>query len=406
MLCRLAERMETRATTRLSRGADRHLIGFLPGIISRSKHDQRYFDNDLHSQILDAFGRRYGLVGVPADDLTPRTGYQFANDDCLESGLALALVESELGMGCMLGHGLVPHGDLRLTVSALVDRTATSGYDIARLDDKPAQDCLRDMMQDGVVKAERAVFGLPDGADFGVVVPLHLYQGPEGAIRVSRRVRLGDHFHLLDATADQMIEAGIVLLDRARAKVHAQVNDVSLGLVFSCTGRYQQYAAQGTSWRGVVDQIRKKYPGVPIVVLLCSGEFGPDPWGQPRANNMSVVACCLTNRYAARSLGRGLQERLLKAADHLSLSKTPREVMEAILGGAVEAGGTGGMVCIVDRNVRRILGKRVGYALRPPFSPHNWLAVHEVTDRPAPREPVDNSRRTSGSGVCRCAAMS
>jgi len=384
-LAAVANELETEPRVRLGADAERFLLGVLPGFLTDEQGACRYRDAELHHEILTAFGRRYPLIGgSAADDPSPTTGYQFANDECLESGLALALVETGLSFGAAMGHGFEPASDLRLRVDALADG-AESGYEVAQLDGQPAYRQLEELGALGLTPHGRPILGLLSEADYRMIVPLHTQRERERYIRLNRRVSRGDSLHVMDASPEQLIATGRDTVEQARLRAGAELAYVAAIVVFSCIGRFRQYRGQGENWAEAVRAVRKHFPGIPMIGALCAGEFGVNAWHEPRANAMSVSVCCLTRVAAQRTPPPDLQQRLLKAADGLATCKTPRQVMEATLRGAVEAGATGGQICIVDYAIGRILGNPHGWAFSPPDSPHDWRKVRAVTDRKDPQ---------------------
>lgn len=385
VLQEMADRLENASRSRLGTSAQRDLMGFLPGIFLDKDGNQAYFDNEFHWEVLKAFQFRYRLYGgAAANAIPPTKGYQFADDKCLESGLALAIIESDLSTGGATGHGFVPSNDTPLAVDRLVG-DVSSGYDVAVLDGKPAGERLRELAKDTRLGNDRAVFGVPSEPDFDVFVLLNTHKGEADSVRFCRRLSRGDRIYFLNATPDQMMLASEGLFRQVRRSANeSDVLGMKIILGLACTGRFDLYRRKRISWVEAIERVRKDYPGVPIVGGLCAGEFGVDALHRSRANNMSVSVCCLSSKLCRRARNRQLQEALLSAASLVSGCKTPHEVMETALKGAAQAGAMGGQVCIVDWAVGRIVGRHLGYAYRPPGSSHNWPAVAEQTDRDVP----------------------
>ncbi len=387
-LCEMADRLEDSASFRLGTSAQRDLLGFLPGMFLDKEGQQVYFDNEFHREILKAFHHRYRFYGGAASDgIVPTKGYQFANDECLESGLALAMIESDLSTGGAIGHGFVVAREAPLSVDRLVG-DAKTGYDVTMLDGTPASECLRNLAEEVLGKEEMMVFGIPCGPDFDVLVPLGTYKGEEGAIRLSRQVSRNDHIYLLTASLDHMIKADANLFELVQESADVtNILDLGFILSFSCTGRFELYRRQNTSWQEAIERVRTGYPGVPVIGGLCAGEFGVDAWHNSRSNNMSISLCCLSSKLCRRGRTRELQDALLLAGDSVANCDSPRKVMEAALKGAVDAGATGGQVCTVDWGIRRIIGKHLGFAYGMPGSGHNWPLAGGLTDRDIPVSP-------------------
>lgn len=387
----MAQKLVDDAGVRLGASADRSLIGILPGIVSDARGDRAYFDNELYQEILEAFEFRYPLVGASAaDKIEPQVGYQFANDIFMKSGLAIACVESDLSSAAMMTHGFKPLSHTRVSVDALAEG-ASSGYDVTQLDGRAAATRLQELASVGSNRLGKPVFGLPCGTDFNIIWPHQIDDRNGGTIRLKRKVSLGDQLYVLNADPEHMLKAGDDALKGVieRACVN-DISELSLIIGFSCVGRISHYAAHKADWREVINHLREAYVGIPLVWALSAGEFGIDEWRRTRANNMSISTICLTNVYSRRAGARHLQNRLLAAGSRLATCITPSNVMEVALNGAVEAGATGGQICIVDHKLGRIIGKEFGYALQAPNSPHDWPAVAELTDRPITPNIDDN----------------
>lgn len=384
-LTKLAQDLDERAGTKLGGSADKTLFGFLPGIVTNPRGERAYFDNDLHQEILKAFDHRYQLIGAAsADAIDPQVGYQFADDLCLRSGLVLALIESELSTAAMMTHGFKPFDNVRISVDALADGKEC-GYRVTKLDGRPAAVRLNEIRTEGMTKLENPVFGLPCGPDFNIIWPHKGSIEEDSSIRLARKVSIGDRLYVLKGAPTDMLRAGSEALKGLLDRTGAAIGDIALILGFSCVGRVRNYAAQKTDWRDAINRLREDYLGVPLVWALSAGEFGIDQWQRMRANNMTISVTCLTNNYSRRAQVRKLQRHLLNAASRLTMTDSPKRVMEVALRGAIQAGSTGGQVCIVDNRMHRIIGKGFGYATKAPHSTHDWDAIAEVTDRPAPR---------------------
>jgi signal transduction histidine kinase len=380
----MADELVEKAGVKLGASADKSLFGFLPGIITDSRYGRSYFDNELHQEILEAFNYRYQLVGAAAaDGVDPNAGYQFANDVCLRSGVALALIESDINTAAMMTHGLKPYKGVRVSVDG-VEGGAESGYKITLLDGHPAAQRLHELRGEGMTTLENPVFGLPCGPDFNIIWPHKKSDEGGESIRLARRVARGDRLYVLNGAPKDMLAAAAKALEGMLERSGAKVGDLSLIVGFSCVGRVRNYAAQGHDWRNIINQLREDYLGVPLVWALSTGEFGVDEWQRARANNMSISVTCLTNNYSRRARIRKLQDTLLNAASRLNTCDSPRSVMEVALTEVVKTGGTGGQICIVDNRLHRIVGKDFGFALQARHSSHDWPKVTELTDRPAP----------------------
>jgi signal transduction histidine kinase len=384
---KLAEELQAKAGMRLGASAARHLLAFSPGLLRNPNGERVYLDNELHEEILAAFNYRYSLVGgAAADGIKPNVGYQFADDRCLKSGLALAMIETDLASGTMMGHGFVADRGVHVSVDQLKD-DAESGYEVAVLDGKPAKERLAELQQLISQEMPLVLLGAPSGRDYHVVRAIHQGRGPKACVWLTRRVRRGDRLFLLKGELQHISRIGPAIIQgavRASGTTHAALK-VLFGL--SCVGRIGLLERLGHNWRQNATFLKKEFRGVPMIGGLCAGEFGVDQWRRALSNNFSFWANCLGSSRAPRAATRAMQDQLLVAANRLADCQTPKDVMEAALKGASEVGAIGGQVCIVDHFIGRILSLHHGCAYCPPGSAHDWAQVAARTDRPAPKEP-------------------
>ncbi len=371
----------------LGTSAQRDLLAFLPGYLVDCQGRRCYLDNELYEEILDAFDHRMILFGASsADDLVPRTGYQFANDECLESGLALAIIESDLCTGAAMTHGFERIGGLRISVDEL-EGGVSDGYVVTRLNGMPAARCIRELVEQYPNALERPVFGVPFAPDHHVFLPLDVPHDDSEPVRLGRKVAAGDSLYLLDADASRMLEAGRRAARSAIHKAGLQESEVAFLLVLACTGRFRKYGANREILKEAIDSFGQGLPGIPIIGGLCGGEFAEDEHHQARGNNLSAWVTCLGDRLHNRARNKILQRALIEAGAVVLSSETPREVMRAALEGATKAGGTGGQICRVEKvngPEWRILGKNFGYSYSTPGAPDNWELVLAGTERRAP----------------------
>ena len=141
----LASRLEKAAGIRIGSSAVRQLFGIFPGVFQNKRGELVYQDNEFHEEVLSAFQYRYRLIGgAAANALAPTVGYQFANEQCLKSGLALAIIETDLATGTMMGHGFDSDRETWVSVDALKG-DVECGYDLALLDGKPAKERVAEL---------------------------------------------------------------------------------------------------------------------------------------------------------------------------------------------------------------------------------------------------------------------
>jgi signal transduction histidine kinase/GAF domain-containing protein len=410
----LTKRLEEEAQIRIGSSAARFLLGVFPGFFKDAGSELAYRDNELHEEVLGAFEHRYRLIGAAAADaLEPTVGYQFANNECLQSGLALALVESDIATGTLLGHGLYADTDKCISVDML-QGDADIGYEVAMLDGKPAQERLAELQSEAVGGIQPVFLGAQKGSDFDISCVVSSKRRCDGSVRLNRAVRKGDRFRVLRTTADRLVETAHQTTEEAAKRslvgtgnagragdaaetIHggqSPFNSLKLICDLTCTGRVALYNQFGRSWQETAECIKARFPAVPIIGGLCAGEFGVDGCLQSRANCFSFWVGCFTSSSSPRAATRELQTGLLQASSRLHECKTPEKVMEMALRAAIECGGaSGGQICVVEQELidgryGKVLGKGHGYAMSAPTlfpdEQQNWQAVAEVTVRDAP----------------------
>jgi len=385
---KFARDLRERAGVRLGIAAHRYLFGMLPGFRRNAQGRRIYRDNELLQEILAGFDHRYPLLGASAANaFIPERGFQFANDDCLVSGLALGFVENDLAAGTVMTHGLTRCTDKLVSVDELVDE---SGYLVGKMDGKPAAERLRELGEEFPNSAlGNIIFGQPCDDDFHIILPILDSSNENGAVRLKRRVARGDRLHLLDATPDELHAATARAFDGAIRIACETHHELALVFGFSCIGRYHDFARRKPKWDEMVGRLAREYPPAPVVLSLCAGEFAVDEVRRPRSNNMSIWVSCFADRLAAHAQSRRLERTLVGAAEDLLACATAKQVMDKALKGAVAAGATGGQICIVDRKIGRIIGKGLGSALAAADSSHNWNEVAKLTDRKLTPRGVD-----------------
>jgi signal transduction histidine kinase len=382
-LAALADDLEGRGQPRLGASADRYLFGILPGFRRDAQGNRCYYDNELYFAVLEAFGYRYYLYGAAAADkmAVPETGFQFADDKVLESGLALAFMESDLRAVTRMRGAFVPTERV-VRVDRLVDG-AESGYEIEQLDGEPAAARIQELVTEDRSGAGRVVLGLRrTGEDYSIVLPLS--QASTGSVRVNRKIVRGDNLRVMFPSRDRPSEIMGATIGEALKSVDGSPSDLVLVLGFACTRLRQLREAQGVEVRDAGKWFQEHYPGIPVVGAYCAGEFAMDRWRGARPSNLAVWVRCYLNQLWRHSAARVLQEELAEASAALLTCHSPREVMRVALEGANQAGATGGQICILDRRLGRILGREYGFALNKPGAEEDWRAVAELSDRSAP----------------------
>ena len=376
---RLVDELKTAPGCRL--GAASHALIFTPGIYLDQNGCKAYEDNELHREIVAAFGLRHWVVGAAsANAIQPTVGYQFANDRVLESGLAIALVETDLATGTAMGHGFSTV-DEEVCVDRL-EGDAVEGYVVTELDGMSAAQRLGSLPKIGGC-ANRTVLAKSDGDDLLIVCDLLDTARPDHAVRLNRKVRKGDRLVVLETSTDKLFQNCRRITRHACAMAGAQRHQIKLLLDFTCSGRSEIYESLGKKMHDTADVIRKVIPGVPVIGGFAAGEFGADSRHQSLGNNLTYWVNCLADAFSLDASTRLLQRKLLTAADCLRLCESPTTLMSAALKGACDAGATGGQICIVDQDLGRILGMNHGCA-HSIKGKGDWSKVAMRTDRNLP----------------------
>jgi signal transduction histidine kinase len=391
----LAERLG-KADVRLGSSAERHLFGILPGVRTvraNAEEERIYQDNDLYYDILAAFNYRYSLNGAAAaESLRPSAGYQFANDEVLESGLALALIESDLASERKMETPFRPLKGVYFTAD--LGGSIEEGYDLDRVGETSAGTYLEELKGTVVsenpgatlLSREALILGVPYGDDYQILLPMQVPGRLPDRVRLNRKVREGTRISVMQQDEEVQVLLGR-MIQQSLESMKAKKTDLGLILGFACAGLWGVYNKKGAKKEVVDDWCKRFLPGVTVVAGLCAGEFAADHLRGARANNLSLWTLCLLNRQSPRASTRKLQSDLMRTSAELQECRGPQAVMKRVLEGAVAAGALGGQICTQDPWLGRILGiEGYGYAFSKPGCGENWPAVAELTDRVAPAE--------------------
>lgn len=372
------------------------IFAFLPGYYTDKDGRRQYRDHELSEEVTDAFNRHYTVFGAgAADDVTPHSGFQFANDVRMESGLALALLQSDAQIGSCLAHGFRQVDALCFHVTALGERGDQSSF-VKSLDHRPVSEVIPQIIHEHKPLLGDPIFGRRYNSEMTVIKVVQLQEGPNGLLYLTRRLNLGDTLHLLDANVGEMHQACKDALAIALRKAnHDQTpGSIPLVLAFACASRFRQYQKLHADWMEVVHSIKQRCPGSVVLAGLSAGEFGTDVRGIATSNNLSISMTCLSNKRNKRALNRQWLTQLHRAVSSVLMQTTPETVMSAALTGAIAAGAEGGQICLVDWTLGRVLGRGVGDWKMADTSKQRWDLVFKDTDR-------DLSKLTGGRGCPR-----
>ncbi len=383
----LAEELDRRSREQLGLGssADRDLLAFFPGY--RDNREETY-DHDLFGEVTAAFERKYPLYGVSAaNGMRSTTGYQFADDKWMQSGLAIGLIETDIRLGAAMEHGFHPLDEDRVSIDQV--EGGDPSHRVIVIDGEPARKRLRDLQKKHSFAPGMPVLGTFKGPNYEITLPLGGLEG-ESPVFLSRRVRKGDRLYLLDAAPGEMLQASELAFQSASkfAKGGQGRIPLKLAISFPCALRSIQYEKAGFRWEEIVGKSHESLGGAPLFVGLGAGEFGRDQWQTPRSDGMSVWVVAIADGQNARAGGRQQSGRLRNTVDRVFQETTAKGVMLAALQGAVDAGAKGGQICVVDKATDRILGLHRGVAYGAEGSLQNWALALSQTDRLRPSEAV------------------
>jgi signal transduction histidine kinase len=299
----------------------------------------------------------------------------------MESGLALALMESDLCTGTRMKACFVPT-DRGIRIDRFIDNTE-KGYDVELIDSKPAAERIQELICANVSGVKgRIILGLRTGNEYSIVMPID--SGLQQAVRMNRKLGQGDYLHIMSLGSENPEEILGEIIDDSIKSANETVDNLAFVLGFGCGALRQARLVQGRSLPELGKLLKDRYRGASVAGALCAGEFAMDRWHGGWANHMSVWGRCYFNSLSTRANGRMLQEKLIQASASLITCNSFRDAMKAALKGAIDAGSTGGQICIVDHRLGRILGKELGAALNKEGSKQDWETVARFTDLPVP----------------------
>ncbi len=360
----------------LGSGVQLDLLTIMPGPITLGNGRREFRDEELHLDILDSFKNLLHVFGGSAgDSVHSSCGYQFANDCCLESGLAIALMENDLEQSVVMGHGFRCREDLLWTpVTRLFPDSIEPSYSVSELGGRPATEVLNEWTKQGYFDRGRPVFGI--GTNPNCQIAATSDDAPAvGPVRFNRRLPLGTPLFVLQGDDLALRQAAEATLQKCRRRFRA-ANDLRLFFVLCCAGRFQKGKEfSEESWRLSMELLAKTAETSPLVCFLCSGEFAEDHRRRPRSDSYSLWVSCLSNSKGTRSDTRVLQNRLLRASTVLTKRTGPSHVMDAAIWGAIKSGAEGGQICLADKFIGAILGFRVGHARNKESADQRWDLV-------------------------------
>jgi signal transduction histidine kinase len=350
----------------LGTSAASDLFAIFPGPIRKADGSLTSLDMELHDQVTEAFEDSKAVFGGSAANQldAPEGGFQFQDDVCLPSSLAVALIEYDFKMGGAMAHGLkaIPHR--RLIITALGNPNEPRDYVVAELDGQPAADRLREVCRDVGMRRRRPTLGFGVGPYSRIVTPVDYSPESHGPLRLTRKVTLGFPLTVMDATTTELLDFAKIAQRDSITRSSANQAAVRLIVGFVCIGRYREYEREGEiGWHEAAKRMAPSCAArVPIVYAVMAGEFGETRRRRPRADNFNASFVCLTGEPNNRSFNRLLQAKLLKSAESIGACGSVRDVTREAIDLALKAGASEGQICVCDRASWKILGAPYGHA--------------------------------------------
>lgn len=391
-LLELKARLRDSRHTHLGLGssASRDLFAIFPGPIVNETGERFLLDIELHDQLLEVFGPSMRIFGASAgNNIWPTKGFQFANDELLESSLAVALLEYDFEIKAAMTHGFTAITDVQVTVTKLADADSERSYIVEELDGKPAAERLREILAKCYeVPLPRPILSMGNLEFPKVLVPTQrLDEEVKGPIRFNRKVPRGHTLSVLHATIKDLgkdpretFRKILPLEEEAKAAVKAAIG-------IACLSRFDYFDRhERDSWWKEAEKTAKTLENIPYVCALSAGEFAASLRGEPQGDHFSVWLSTLEGKPNFRARNRILQERLLDAANALISCREPQKVMKQAIYGAIYAGAGGGQICLCDPDMGMILGGESGYAYSAPRSGLKYEETLKTTFRAYPTE--------------------
>lgn len=356
----------------LGSSASTDLFAIFPGPIVDATGERFLLDIELHDQLLEVFAQSGRIFGASAgDDIWPTKGFQFANDDLLESSLVLALLEYDFEIKAAMTHGFKAIPNVQVTVTKLTDAESERGYVVEELDGKPAAERLREILAECYeVPLPRPILSMGNLEFPKVLVPTQrLDEEVKGPIRFNRKVPCGHTLSVLRATIEELGREPRETFKKILPQDKEAQATIKATLGIACLSRFDYFDRhEKDSWWKEAEKTATTLGNIPYVVALSSGEFATNLRYEPQGDHFNVWLSTLEGRPNFRARNRVLQERLLEAANSLISCREPRELMEQAIAGAIYAGAGGGQICICDSDMGMILGGDSGYAYSDPES--------------------------------------
>jgi len=366
---KMADRIKQSAREKhlgLGTSADSDLFAIFPGPTRKPDGSLISLDMELHDQVGEAFLDSKAVFGGSAANqlVAPDRGFQFQDDICLVSGLAVALVEFDFKMGGAMAHGLKALPGWRLVITALGNPNESSDYVVAELDGQPAAERLTEVCRQVGMTRRRPTLGFGVTPYSRIVMPLDYSPESHGPLRLTRKVTLGFPLTVMDAPPEELLEYDRIAQRDSIARAGAKEGALRLLLGFVSIGRSLEYERDNPGgWHKAANRMVVEYPAsVPVVYAVVAGEFGQTRRPRPRADNFNACFICFTGEPNYRSFNRLLQARLLKSAEEIGACRSVKEVMRLAVDLALNAGASESQICVCDPASRRILGAPYGHA--------------------------------------------
>jgi signal transduction histidine kinase len=387
----LVRRLIESRTTHMGLGssAQYDFFGFLPGPFPVSNGRVSFRDMEIHRQILDATDNSIKLFGASTcGGIRADHGYQFANDECARTSLALAVLESDLQQGSVMDHGLSSDLETEIVTVTKVKHDVPDGdYEVVELNRQSAKTFLDEFTE--MNGTPRPLFGIGRSKHSQIAMPSNL-PPYNPTVRFTRRLPRGTPLFLLKPTREKFHQETIGTLGRAIGAIATADNKPSMlfALGLECKGRYtENLDINDSEWMRTTTELGRRNPELTIVHALTGAEYGVDFRKRARADFLSAWFTVFSSTLLDRGFNRVLQGRFVEAARELMRCSTPKEVMEAALSSGMDCGASGGQICLYDPATEMLVGRHLGHAKSAHGGKQNWKAALSRTELRVPKDP-------------------
>lgn len=228
-----------------------------------------------------------GLTGAPRE--AKNATFEFFGDEVLSDSLPLLFLSGDFEVGCGLGSGWFPIGEMH-------EVTKAEGHIVYEIDGKPAMELYREHY--GVVPDQSlgeyplALYG-DDGTDEWALRAILDSEKESGLLRFAGEVLENARVRMTEVLPDGLLSGSSESLRRAVENFAGEAPDVAL--IFSCAARKW---VLGTQAEKEIDQLRScadelGLPNLQIAGFYAFGEISPGDSGSNQFHNETCVSIVL-----------------------------------------------------------------------------------------------------------------